>query len=756
MTNWSFQPIWNSYWAVAVLALGLFLALWVGPSFRQLSASRRRTLLVLRCLVVLLVILLMLRPTHISTRSSSQTAALLVLFDQSRSMRLPNVSGGTSRWEAQRATLAQIEPLLNDLGHDLEIKVHSYDAGLRSQVWRDRKLQLPAEADGNQTDIGTSLHQAIEQELGKRLVGVILMGDGTQTAYEPRIEIYDAARELGNRGYPLYTVSYGPAGDTEQSRDVAVENLPEQFSVFVKNELPIRGLVRVRGYVNKEIPVLLTIEDDAGNQQTVGPVRVQADQDNQQLDVNLTYVPQTPGQYRLTLKAEEQPGELVTKNNQLTAFLTVLEGGLRVLYLEGEPRQEQKFIRWALDSSPDIDLDFQWFASRLRKDWPVSLGDVFEKGNYDAYILGDCDSLALGDKNLEQLAAEVERGKGLIALGGYHSFDPGGYRNTPLANVLPIDMDRLARQDFGRPDVQRWHVPGPLLMLPARNHPVTMLASAAENEQVWRELRPLKGANRWAGIKQSPGVQLLAESPDRVPLLVAGEYGGGRVLAFAGDSTWQWWRQGLSTVHRRFWRQVVLWLARRDDLTRHDVWVDLPQRRFPAGGRVAFTAGARTAMGDVITEAVLSASLRGPAGTPTPLRLSRQGTDYAGTVDQIAQPGNYQINVTAVDAAGQQLGQTTAHFEVLDQDVEFANPAADPDQMARLANLTRESGGRVVASEQLAALLEEIKKNPPQLVEQVLTKWQLADTWWDAWLVLGSFAALLTVEWFLRKRWGLV
>ena len=70
----------------------------------------------------------------------------------------------------------------------------------------------------------------------------------------------------------------------------------------------------------------------------------------------------------------------MTKNNQLTAFLTVLEGGLRVLYLEGEPRQEQKFIRWALDTSPDIDLDFQWFPSRLRKDWPVFLGDTLREG----------------------------------------------------------------------------------------------------------------------------------------------------------------------------------------------------------------------------------------------------------------------------------------------------------------------------------------------------------------------------------------
>ena len=293
-------------------------------------------------------------------------------------------------------------------------------------------------------------------------------------------------------------------------------------------------------------------------------------------------------------------------------------------------------------------------------------------------------------------------------------------------------------------------------MVPTRSHPVTTLASPSENEQVWRQLRPLQGANRWAGIKEAPGIQLLAESPDHVPLLVAGEYGGGRVLAFAGDSTWQWWRQGQGALHRRFWRQVVLWLARRDDLTRHDVWIDLPQRRFAMGSRVSFTAGARTSLGDVVADAVLSASLAGPDGQSTPLRLSRQGSDHVGTLERITQPGSYQINVTAADAAGQPLGQATAHFEVMDQDVEFANPAADPDQMARLADLTRDSGGRAVASEQLAALLEEIKQSPPELVEEVLTKWQLADTWWDAWLVLSCLAGLLTAEWFLRKRWGLV
>ena len=756
MMSWSLQPIMNSYALVAVLSLTLLLALrWIRPT-RRLSAARERVLGAIRLLVVLLVIIGMLRPTHISTHERSQTAVLLVLFDQSLSMQLPSAAGSQSRWEAQQGALRQMEPLLQQMEGQLEVAVHGYDQQLRPPAWQDGRLQLPPNPDGTQTDIGTSLHQAAEQQLGKRLAGVILLGDGTQTAIQPEYEIFDAARELGNRGYPLYTVTFGPASDAAQSRDVAVENLPEQYTAFVKNELIIRGLVRIRGYVNQDIPVRLVVEDAAGKEQEIGPVRLRADQDNQQLDVSIPYTPQEPGQYRLTLSAAPQPGELVTKNNQLTAFLTVYEGGLRVLFLEGEPRQEQKFIRWAIDSSPDMELDFQWFPSRLRDQWPVFLGDTFERGDHDVYILGDCDSAALGEANLQQLADEIARGKGLITLGGYHSYGPGGYRNTPLRDVLPIEMDRLARQEFGRPEVEQWHVPGPLPMIPVRPHPVTQLAPGAENERMWSALRPLQGANRWAAVKQVPGVQVLAESPDQVPLLVAGEYGAGRVLAVAGDSTWQWWRLGLNTSHRRFWRQVVLWLARRDDLTRHDVWIDLPQRRLQVGSRVEFTAGARTTMGDPVPDARISAMLQGPDGQTSEVTLSRQGDQRSGSIDRLMTPGSYRLDVSAVDGAGQPLGNATASFEIMDQDLELGNPAADPDQMARLANLTRDSGGRAVAPEELPQLLRMIQQNPPPMVEEVLMKWQLADTWWDAWLALACLTVLLASEWYLRKRWGLV
>ena len=342
--------------------------------------------------------------------------------------------------------------------------------------------------------------------------------------------------------------------------------------------------------------------------------------------------------------AEEQPGELVTKNNQLTAFLTVLEGGLRVLYLEGEPRQEQKFIRWALDSSPDIDLDFQWFPSRLRKDWPVFLGDTFEKGNYDAYILGDCDSAALGEENLKQLAAEVERGKGLITLGGYHSFGPGGYRNTPLRDVL----------------AGRNGPPGAAGFRTSRRAAVALSRARCRccppgriRSPCWPPPRrtrrcggtaPLKGANRWAGVKEIPGVQVLAETPDDESAA-----GGRRIRCRTRAGLRR--RFDLAMVAARPQTHASPVLAPSRALARTPRRPD-PQRRLdrpaptPLCRRQPSHLHDRSADRDGRCDSrrSLDGHLDRPrTAIPPPSDSPTRARNIAGTIDRLTQPGSYQI-----------------------------------------------------------------------------------------------------------------
>src|SRR5690606_28696035 len=135
-----------------------------------------------------------------------------------------------------------------------------------------------------------------------------------------------------------------------------------------------------------------------------------------------------------------------------STFVTVREGGIRVLYLVGatrvggEPSIEQRFIRGSLAASPDIVVTRKRFDYKQERE---DLRDDFEEGKYDVYILDNVDSLALDMPSWRALEASVRRGTGLIMIGGYHSFGPGGFLGTPIASLLPVDLGRAERQNFG-------------------------------------------------------------------------------------------------------------------------------------------------------------------------------------------------------------------------------------------------------------------------------------------------------------------
>ncbi|MCO6457173.1 MAG: VWA domain-containing protein, partial [Pirellulaceae bacterium] len=197
--RWTLQPILDSYPLVGLLALCLLLSVcW--PLYRRLATGRRAVLLALRCAVILLVVLAMLRPTFLSTSTQPQPAVLLVLLDQSRSMQLPNAGGEVSRWEAQRDVLRAVEPVLRDFGEQIQVKVYGYDQQLHPLDLGSGPLPLDEPPAGEQTDIGTVLSDAMRRETGQRLAGIVLLGDGAQTAVAPQVELMQAGREAARLG----------------------------------------------------------------------------------------------------------------------------------------------------------------------------------------------------------------------------------------------------------------------------------------------------------------------------------------------------------------------------------------------------------------------------------------------------------------------------------------------------------------------------------------------------------------------------
>ena len=200
MSHWYLQPIFESYLLVGVLVLGLIALLLVSPNFQQLSLSRKRVLLLLRGLAILLIALAMLRPTWVRSVKRPQSAVLAIMFDSRRSMTVPDSQGGSRRWDAQTTALRNLESELSALGENIDVLVYGFGQDAVEIPFENGSLVLPDEPNERLTDIGGSLSTVMRQNIGKRLAGVVLLSDGAQRVYSPRIGLQQAGRDIARLG----------------------------------------------------------------------------------------------------------------------------------------------------------------------------------------------------------------------------------------------------------------------------------------------------------------------------------------------------------------------------------------------------------------------------------------------------------------------------------------------------------------------------------------------------------------------------
>ena len=471
MLHLYFYPIADSY-ALLALAAALLLAglLVLGPARGRLTRLQRGILFGLRAAVIAAVVLAMLRPTLVYTEIKKQPATLAILIDRSRSMAVEDEAGGKSRWEALRRALDAAAPALARLGRDFEIRAYTFDGQTHAVQVEDGKILLDGLPDGRQTALGAGIDDVRQQVGSKRLLGLIVLSDGAQRALRPRqLPAQDAAARLRQLGYSLYAVPFGQSRGLGQVKDIAVKELKSGERPFVKNELTVAGDIQVDGFAKRDFPVRLRFETTPGKMEEVDRKMLRADSGSQLLPYKFTYVPQQEGERKLTVEALPQDGELVTTNNEMSTFVNVLKGGLNVLYLEGDFRVEQVFLRRALAAATGVQVVFERVDPR-RPETPskdpgkksVDLAESFKPGKYDVYILGDLDSTAFRGGELQDLAEAVNRGAGLIMLGGFHTFGAGGYYATPLDKLLPVIMDPLDRQKPDDPMLRTdRHLPAP-------------------------------------------------------------------------------------------------------------------------------------------------------------------------------------------------------------------------------------------------------------------------------------------------------
>ncbi|MEN0110101.1 MAG: hypothetical protein AAF805_05210 [Planctomycetota bacterium] len=765
--EWTLDPVGGA-WFAGMVAVGLLALPWLlPPRGAGLTPRRRRVIQWVRTLATLVLLFAWLRPTVVRVRTEVLRPALAVLLDASRSMSVEDAAGGVSRWRAVRRMMDASRAALAELTDSQDVRLYAFDRNLRPITLADSgEAELSAEPVGEQTALGAAIVEALDAARGSGdglVGGVVVVTDGAQRATPPRdLSPIAAASRVAAEGAPLHTLVVGDRAAAGRA-DLAIDDLVAPDAAFAGAPLTVSATLRAEGFANRPVRVRLLWEEQGGGMAPVDAAEATLAPGESRRPIRLRHTPAEPGEWKLSVVADAAPGETLTDNNTASTFLTVRAGGVRVIYLAGSTRAggaaaplEGRFLRRSLAASPDVAVELLPIDNRPnRRDLASRVG----RDKADVLLLDNVDADALDRATWRAIVGAVDAGGGLAMIGGKQAFGPGGHRAT-LGDVLPVTPGRAERQAIGaawRPDV---HLPGPLRLLPADGragaHPIVQITadpepSPAARRAAWEALPPLLGANR-LGDRLKPGAVAIATTDDarRAPLLVVGAAGLGRTLAFAGDSTWRWVLGGHREAHQRFWRQAVLWLAKKDDDPDARVAVELSTRRAPAGAPVDVRATVRGAVGDDASDVTLDARIERPDGTVSDAPLAGSAEFANGVVTDTAAAGDYRVTVTA-RRGDETIGTASARFTVPRRDLELERPAADPDALARLSRATAADGGRALAVEELPTLLAEIAAEPPRERREVISR----KTLWDTWPVLLVFAGAMTAEWLLRRRWGL-
>jgi uncharacterized membrane protein len=743
--------------AVALLLTGL--TVWTYFGLRGVTARRVLSVLALRLGALLLAFLAMLRPALAFRDQLKVPSLLVVAVDDSESMTIQDEFDGQSRWERLRRILAKCEPELRRLRdeHNVTIAYSRFSEGVRPFDPDDGA----AVADGKRSDYGLMLHTLNDRYRGERFLrGLVVMGDGADNG--ARHEPLAVAGLWRNIPCPVHSFGFGKPTTSDRQSDIALTSITTEPSpVPVKGKLVVKGSadapgfegkeVRVRLFFDdKEVPILVNDMEEAVHKQVL---RLTA---GNEVTVAAN-APDRPGEIKVTLKIDPVPGELTHFNNEISTFVTVSKEGISVLYVD-KRREERAFILDALATDTRM---------RVHR---VTLGGQgktaerepfhFQDRAYDVIVLGDVTA-----QEVQQLdpgaVAQVEmlvreKGAGAMMIGGQRNFANGGWQNTALRDVLPIDMSAGG-------EIESEKVPLTVTDAGKTHFLLRVADTPALNEKVWQEELWLPaGVSVMGRAKNNTSDVLLRSAGQKAEdILVVGNYGKGRSIAFAGDTTYLWIRPPKGDqYHERFWRQLVLWLAKQED-AEGSVWVRPDVRRLAAGGRLGFSAGVRGKGGLDLKEARFEAKVIAPDGREEPVQTVRDKDEERGTFWKSDAPGEYRLVVqgNARDTDGQTVnGQASARFLVYQDDAEMTRRAADHEFLKRLAAA---GGGKFHPGDE-EELIRYLRELPSQPLAGLRPKANLWPNWRRSSLsafppaFLLIFVALVSLEWFLRRRWGMV
>ena len=708
-----------------------------------LTRTRDRVVLVgLRLGVLALLLFSLFRPMLILRAAVPQQNFLGVLLDDSRSMAITDRDGDArSAFVQQAFGRGPDSPLLKALSDKFVLRFFRFSSSVDRVTAPDGLAY-----DGTATRLGPALDRARDELSGLPLAGLVMVTDGADTS---DTTIDEQLAGLKARSIPVFTLG---VGRERFEKDIQVTRVETPRTALKGTSLVVDVVLSQTGFSGETVAV--TVEDDG---RIVNSENVTLPGNGEAATAKVRFTASEAGPRLFSFKVAVQEGEQVTQNNSRDALIEVADRQEKVLYLEGEPRFEAKFIRRATEDDTNLSVvilqrtaENKYF--RLGVDRPDELVGGFPETReelfaYRAIILGSIEAAAFSPDQQRMLADFVSRrGGGLLMLGGRRAFAEGGWGGTPLAEALPVVIDAPG----GQPDTAFF---SEVTAQPTRAgalYPVIQVADGAKNTTAWNDLPPVTTVNPISEVK--PGATVLLSGTDnrndQQVILAYQRYGRGKALAMPIQDSWLWYMNPTvpvtDTTHSTYWRRLVRWLV---DGVPGQVNVTTTQDRVEPGEPIRIAAEVLDGAYVEVNDGSVTAEITSPSGSTSEVPLEwiieRDG-DYRGAFVPDEQ-GLYSVRVNA-SRAGQELGGDVLHVRASAGDSEYFDAAMRAPLLERVAD---ETGGHFFTEANAQELPEAISFSGRGVT--VIEEREL----WDMPAVLIALLLLIGAEWGFRRTRGL-
>lgn len=687
----------------------------------------------LQSAVAALVLILLWQPAITIAELKPQQNIVAILVDDSRSMAIRQ--DGITR-QAQAVKSLQ-DGVLAELQKKFQTRLYSVDSRA-TRISSLGGLQPSAPA----THIGESLKQFAAETSDLPVGAIVLLSDGDDNSGGIGLDTISALR---NRRIPVHTVGLGVE---EIPHDVEIDDAIVAPRALADSRLAALVSFHEHGYAGQKST--LTVRD---GDKVLASREVAFAGDGKIQTETVLFNAGDAGAKTLQFSIDPLPDEQNRANNAVTRLVNVVNDKRRVLYVEGEPRWEYKFIRRAEDDDHVVQI-----VSMLRTtenkiyrqgiDDPKELADGFPSKaedlfRYQALIIGSVEAGYFTPAQQDLIGQFVDRrGGGLLLLGGRFALADGGWGGSGLADLLPVVLPSR-KNTFHRSPATAELAPAGADSLICR-----LVDDPARNAERWKTLPYLMDYQEPGTPK--PGATVLAEMKAggrEMPLLVTQNFGRGRTALLATSGTWRW-QMSLplgDPSHTMFWQQLLRWLVTD---TPSQLVASVPSQMLFDDGQVKLSADVRDKNYLPAPDASVEAHILGPGGISAMVEMTPV-PDAPGTFQAewtAEKPGSYLTEVTA-QRGGEQIGRDVLTFQRMDGVAENFHTEQNRDLLEKLASQT---GGRYWKPQELSKLPSEIAYSEAGITVRE-TK-----PLWDMPAIFLLILILLFAEWLLRRKWGIV